>query len=232
VILSRFIIISAVFLSLGSLTPAFAEDSKSSPDRDVLWFDQSFKIMTCDLKTTDSKCIGNPVSPLCAIETVLATGIFSGEDGNDHRLRSVASGKAPGPVKNLKAASDCAVREGYRVYATKHFLRLIDVPYPQVNMFHIKKGDVAINIQVVVGCENRKCPPPGLIDPSNDLSYLLRKGKYGWYIIPVAMETGIDTRGTDFTNRDDIRGPCPEKPGGWTGPGPLPGYCPEPLQNN
>jgi len=119
----------------------------------------------------------------------------------------------PGPVKNLKAASDCAAQEGYRVYATKHFLHSIDVPYSQVNMFHIKKGNVAINIQIV-GCnKNRKYSPPGLIDTYDDRSYLLRKGKYGWCIIPVWMETGIDTRGTDFTNPDDIREPCPEKPG-------------------
>jgi len=93
-ILSRFIIISAIFLSLGTVTPVFAEDNISSPDRDTLWFDQSFKIMTCDLKMTDSKCIGNPISPLCAIETMLANAIFDGENGHDDRLRWVASNEA------------------------------------------------------------------------------------------------------------------------------------------
>jgi len=222
VILSRFIIVSAVFLSLGSLTPAFAEDSKSSQDRDVLWFDQSFKIMTCDLKTTDSKCIGNPVSPLCVVETILATSIFRGNDGNDHQLRRIANGEIPGPAKNLKIWPPCDVRKGYRVVAVRQFLRKSLLPSSGHNMYGIKVGDVAITIETSPECQGQTCLPPDL---SDNLSSILRKGPYGWYRIHG------DNR-YDFVDGDGLNWNCPGWPDGWTEPGPFPDYCPEPPQKN
>jgi hypothetical protein len=201
---------------------AYAEDV-TTQDKDVMWFDQSYKIMTCNLETTDSKCIGNPISPLCAVETEIAQHKY-----DDKRVHDIAYGKMPGPIENLMAPPNCTSQLGYRIYATRHFIRLIDIPRPQFNMFGVKQGDVAINIQLSAGCENRNCPPQEVIDNWNDRSYLLRKGDYGWHVVPVSWETGIDTRGVDYTNPDDLRWTCPGWPNGWTGPGPFPDHCPEP----
>lgn len=170
----------------------------SSQDKDAMWFDQSFKIMTCDFDTTDSECIGNPISPLCALESEIAQTIY-----NDERLHNVAYGKMPGPIDNLEPIADCAIQMGYRIYAVKQYIRSIDFPDPDSNPYGIIEGDVAINIQLVTGCEDRKCPLPGVPDPSSDRSFLLRKGNYGWFVVPVAWETGLDVRGVDFTNWDD-----------------------------
>lgn len=157
--------ISALFLATVPPIPSLAADAAANtapgPDSDLIWFDQSFRIMTCDLETTDSKCIGNPISPLCVIDTSLAATIFDGTDGNDDRLVRVALGKIPGPISNLKTKPRCAVAKGYRIYAVKHYIRSIDVPYPELNKYGIKKGDVVVNIQVVTGCKKRKCPPAG-----------------------------------------------------------------------
>jgi len=195
------LVVGSIFV-LG--TSSKAQDTQSNgistQDRDVLWFDQSFKIMTCDLKTTDSKCIGDPKSPMCVVETILASSIFNGIDGNDHQLRRIANGEISGPAKNLKIWPTCTVRMGYRVVSHRQFLRKSLLPSPNCKYYDIKVGDIAITIQRSPGCKERTCPPPDL---SNNLSFLLRKGPYGWYRVT------SDNR-VDFTDTSDVRGYCPD----------------------
>ncbi|MBF0247745.1 MAG: hypothetical protein HQL36_06690 [Alphaproteobacteria bacterium] len=214
------ILVAALGLSLPADVWAQETNASGNGDKDIFWFDQSFKIMTCDLETTDSKCIGDPRTPLCAVETILASSIFEGEDRSDDRLRRVAIGEIPGPIENLKPAQYCGVREGYRVISLRQFLRDSLLPYPGRNLYGVQVGDVAITIEISPGCERRKCPPPDL---SDNLSYILRKGPYGWYIF-------YGDNRYDLTDRNNLLWTCDGWPDGWTGPGPFPEYCPDPPQ--
>ena len=208
------LVVGSIFV-LG--TSSKAQDTQSNDintqDRDVLWFDESFKIMTCDLETTDSKCIGDPKSPLCVVETLLASGNYEGDE-----LLRIASGEIPGPPTKLKALPYCGGREGYRVVAIRHFMLSIDIPHPNKNVLGIRKGDVAMTLQVSPGCKDSICPPP---DFSDNLSYILRKGQFGWYRI-------YGDNRNDLTDRNELLWNCPGWPKGWTEPGPMPEYCPDP----
>ncbi|OFX10652.1 MAG: hypothetical protein A2516_03755 [Alphaproteobacteria bacterium RIFOXYD12_FULL_60_8] len=122
---------------------------------------------------SDSKCIGYTISPMCALETYLAS-----ELREDKELRAIALGEQPGPPKEFKKTYVTGIF-GYRVVAVQYFTRLTTPP-PEANQFGVQEGDVGIKLDTNV-CTYAPCTEPAL---NSTEDYLLRKGPYGWHITP------------------------------------------------
>lgn len=133
-----------------------------------------------DHLATTSKCIGNPITPICAVDTWKAARFYK-----DDKLLEIARGKLPGTIK-LKTPPPynpyltCYQIVGYwvyqeedRIYETQSFLKPGDVA------FELREGVVKKEV-------DDETPIPGKCDlqPSGYPFYslLLRKGPYGWYV--------------------------------------------------
>lgn len=122
-----------------------------------------------DPEFTTSKCIGYPVTPLCAAETLK----FRGGD-----LHLIARGKKPGIPDYSFPEPANPVAFCYRVMGYFHYTRLT-VP-KRKNPWDIKDGDVAVSLM-----------PGYMVDGICDfskmhaevMSYLTRRGEYGWYVV-------------------------------------------------
>ena len=132
-----------------------------------------------DPAATTSKCIGNPITPLCAVDTMQADSLYVKDN-----LRDVALGKIPGTT-NLTTAPPydpallCYQIVGYWIYQPE------DWAY-RVHNF-LRPGDVAVNIRWGVEVHGHVAAPfvrECDLSPTGHpfLSYLLRKGDFGWYI--------------------------------------------------
>lgn len=125
-----------------------------------------------DPAVTTSKCIGNPVTPLCAADTWINSSAY-----DDDHLSEIANGLRPGTVKLITKPPYNPVIFCYQVMGYWHFLE-DDITLIQNNKF--AAGDVAIQIRYGY-MKGRVCEinNSGL----DDMGLLLRKGKYGWYVI-------------------------------------------------
>lgn len=134
-----------------------------------------FRTITNFNATSSSKCIGYPITPLCAVETYLASNLR-----DDKILRAIALGERPGPPETFKDASayNSAI-DGYRVISVRLYVP-DQVPPPARNRFGIQAGDVALYIQTN-NCTYAPCTEGAL---NSDQSPLIRKGPYGWYLVP------------------------------------------------
>ena len=126
-------------------------------------------VLTQDDASSDSKCIGNPVTPLCAVETSLACFIR-----HDDELCRVGTGsmELPGlsggvrqPVHTIRyrIVSSLIVTENNRQKVA------IDRMQPDI-------GDVALQLKDV-DCYSGRCQEP--VGPPR--TYLVRRGATGWY---------------------------------------------------
>lgn len=133
-----------------------------------------------DPEATTSKCIGNPITPLCAIDTWYAGRIFKETD----KLREIAYGERP-PIQKLMTPPPynphhtCYQVIGYwayqkedRIYETRDFL---------------KPGDVAFMTRWGVAKKTADEKPIAGQCNLNPITYpfqsfILRQGSYGWYI--------------------------------------------------
>lgn len=151
---------------------AHAEDVVPSPLFD---YGEFFRTITNFNDTSDSKCIGYPITPMCALETYIASDLRE-----DDELRAIALGERPGPPETFKDASayNSAIY-GYRVVSVRLF-PLHMVPIPERNRFKIRAGDVAITIEMN-NCTYEPCTRGAL---NSGKSNLFRKGPYGWYLVP------------------------------------------------
>ena len=179
-------------------------------DKGQIWYDGSFKLMTCDNATSDSDCVGDPKTPMCAAETYLA---WYARD--QKALHDIALGKRPGPPAEFTKQPNCAMQLGYRVTAIRQY-RSYEVPAPTRNYLGLKEGDVTITMETTAYCDGHDCRRP---TPDNDRSFLLRRGEFGWYMIY------WDNR-RDFTDPGYVKWSCPGWPDGWTGDGDFPSPCP------
>lgn len=120
---------------------------------------------------TTSKCIGNPITPLCAAETAKAIGDFGGVD-----LSGIAHGTAPG-VEELPISPDnnsntfCYQLVGYWYFHSDD--RIFD------SSDRFQPGDVGLQFRSGVMVD-------GVCDlffykASPFIGMLMRKGQYGWY---------------------------------------------------
>lgn len=160
-----------------------------SPELD---YGQYFRIVTNFNDTSSSKCIGYPITPMCAVETYMASDLRE-----DEVLRAIALGERPGPPETFKDASAYnSGIHGYRVTSVRLFLPYI-IPVSARNRFNIQAGDVAMSVETNV-CTYAPCTEGAL---NSDENYLLRKGKYGWHIVPAGAYRYDITDTCDFGYR-------------------------------
>jgi hypothetical protein len=150
----------------------------------VLDYGEYFRTVTNFNDTSSSRCIGYPITPMCAVETHMAANLR-----DDEVLRAIAFGERPGPPEMFKDASTYnSAIHGYRVIAARQFVPYT-VPYDDPadtsdekrNIFGIELWDVAITMETN-NCTYAPCTKAAL---NSDNSYLTRKGQYGWYVVGV-----------------------------------------------
>ena len=175
-------------LGLAGFAPtALAGESQTqpAPHRPFMDYDGSFRVMGQTDEESDSDCIGDMRTLLCAFETLMAAS----ERGNGN-LMDIARGKTD-PQNRKPFIPKYGSKGGYRVLALRLF-SLSDVPAPEFNRYDIQPWDVAIyydTCNVTYGpCENL------FGETGSGSSAIFRKGPFGWY-----MAYGV-LRGTDLTD--------------------------------
>jgi hypothetical protein len=125
-----------------------------------------------DPEVTTSKCIGNPITPLCVADTMKAGGLYE-----DDHLYEIFRGERPGTAKLTTPPPYNPNTFCYSVIGYWHYFKG-DVAMREADF--IKPGDVALQIRNGV-----------MVDGECDLYYfkynfrslLTRKGRYGWYVV-------------------------------------------------
>jgi len=176
--MTRTALCTALLMSAASLVRA-DEASMGGPENVPPPLFETRFIKEGDPAATTSKCIGNPITPLCAVDTRYA-GLFYKDDN----LREIAYGKHP-PIKKLITPPPynpyffCYQVIGYwvyqkedRIYETQSFL---------------KPGDVAFMIRWGAARQTADGKPIAgecnlHVDGQPFRSLLVRQGPYGWYI--------------------------------------------------
>ncbi|ARJ64898.1 hypothetical protein WV31_04015 [Magnetospirillum sp. ME-1] len=124
--------------------------------------------LTQDDATTDSKCIGKPVTPLCAVETIQAC--FT---RNDERLCQIGKGPAYRPLDLGTGRLTHYIR--YRVAGTAIITKANRNAYIVERMVP-RIGDIVLELNDL-HCRNSTCGPEG----GPPTSYILRRWEHGWY---------------------------------------------------
>lgn len=132
---------AAAFLAL-TVVPAYAADKADLPP---LTPKGQFLVMTPDDATSSSKCIGNPITPLCAAETMMAVRVRSKQD-----YRRIALGLDGGPLfSELDSAGHTEI---YRIIRSE-ILTDKRFPWPpkrnvqwRHNGLYMQAGDIRIDI--------------------------------------------------------------------------------------
>lgn len=129
-----------------------------------------------DQTKTTSKCIGNPVTPLCVADTKFARDFFD----NDEQLSEIAFGHVPGDAKiNLENKTSS--------HAHDMCYQLIGYWYHHAGDRNLEKnaaykaGDVALQFYIGV-VVNDTCDLFHFDDIPYKRGMLIRKGPYGWRI--------------------------------------------------
>ena len=167
------VFIRICFVSVLVLLSAFPVLAADDDSNSGLNFDGSFRILTRDDSTSTSNCIGNPISPICAMETRMACWLRSNEE-----LCEIAFGDKPGPASPFKADENITAVTGYRVKAIRQYTPG-EVPAPSRNHFKIMPWDVGITLDTS-SCYGGKCTGPY---PDDQESYLLRKRGKIWFVV-------------------------------------------------
>jgi len=150
--------------------PVFADGNDQNSG---LNFDGSFRLMTRDDSTSTSKCIGNPISPVCAFETYMACQLRGNEE-----LCEISLGKKAGPPAPFKTAEFITAITGYRIMAIRQYTPE-HLPYSSQNRFGITPWDVGIKLEKT-SCYGGECQEPY---PHDEESYLLRKKGNVWFVV-------------------------------------------------
>ncbi|WNJ98520.1 hypothetical protein L2D14_11635 [Thalassospiraceae bacterium LMO-JJ14] len=129
-----------------------------------------------DQTKTTSKCIGNPITPLCVADTKFARDFFN----NDEQLGEIAWGQKPGiegieleGKKSSRAHDMCYQLIGYWYHHEG------DSNFEKNPMY--KPGDVALQFYIGV-VVNDTCDLFHFDDIPYEQGMLIRKGPYGWRI--------------------------------------------------
>ena len=171
----KFVKIHALILALSifcitQLVPVSARAEEPSHVPSPIFDTRYFK--EGDPEITTSKCIGNPITPLCAAETWLSIGSY-----DDDHLSDIAFGKRPGTEKLITEPPYNPVTFCYQIRGYWHFLR-DDKTLAKNDAF--VAGDVGVQIRHGV-MENGGCNL--FYNKLDDMGLLLRKGPYGWYVV-------------------------------------------------
>ena len=126
-------------------------------------------VLTQDDASSDSKCIGNPVTPLCAVETIHAC--FTRRDDG---LCQIAMGLDHLPGLSL-ANKRPELSERYHVVSATEISKK---KRPPINGERPEVGDVILDVMQLY-CRAQKCEPAiGL-----PTSYLVRLVKGRWVVV-------------------------------------------------
>lgn len=169
----------ACFALLALQSPSRAA-SKQDPDLPPVDSPEHWHVMTSERATTESKCVGDPRTALCAVETMLACEIHNGED-RDLCLRA-ANGESAYLwyyKEDFKAAQLLATK--YRVIGVR---RLTSRRWP-VGVQSAERapslGDVQVRLHILECREHE----PSICDLAafGYVDYFLRKTGDRWLLI-------------------------------------------------
>jgi hypothetical protein len=128
-----------------------------------------WRTLTQDDATTDSKCIGKPLTPLCAVESKMACFLR----GNDELCR-IAKGldhlPGLGPGRPYPGGW-----ERYRVTAVR---RVNSNMLPTITGITTRTGDLTVDVKHML-CQFSECPKR--IGPPT--TYLVRQKGDGWAVV-------------------------------------------------
>lgn len=124
--------------------------------------------LTQDDATSDSKCIGRPVTPLCAVETVKAC--FT---RNDERLCQIGEGPSYRP-RNLRSERPTNYIR-YRMTGAAAITKGNRTAY-SVERMEPRIGDIVLQLNELY-CRGTMCETEG----GPPTSYILRRWEGGWY---------------------------------------------------
>ncbi|MDK9722141.1 MAG: hypothetical protein OEL53_13270 [Rhodospirillales bacterium] len=164
----------ALTLALGVSGPAQADDAARIDLPPIDGPDQ-WHLMTHDDATSTSQCIGDPKTPLCAIETVLACFLRH----NDHLCR-IGTGNPDFP-EGIKSIVQPAYTQRYWVAAAE-FVTANKPSYAKVRYLKPHVGDIAVRIHDAP-CYDQKCYKP--VGPP--AIYLVRRNGDKWMVADKAV---------------------------------------------
>ena len=122
--------------------------------------------VTQDDATTDSKCIGKPVTPVCAVETIIACFVRK-----DRRLCRIGEGQEPQPDLTPGNPGE-GVWERYRITAVR---RATPKRPPAIAGITVQKGDMTVDVHKL-WCQFSQCEPTD----GPPTTYLLRPMDGRW----------------------------------------------------
>lgn len=162
-----------VFMSGASQAQEAGVNSELAPLKPMMDFDQSFRVVGQTDAESDSICIGKMISPLCAVETYLAA-----ETREDLHLQDIATGQI-NPAERRPFQPKLKVKRGYRVISVRQYPPHL-VPAPRYNEYDIQPWDVAVYMETC-NATYELCKSGA---PNEDEGSLVRRGEYGWYVVP------------------------------------------------
>jgi hypothetical protein len=165
----------ALTLALGVWGPVQADDPAQIELPPIDGPDQ-WHLMTHDDATSTSQCIGDPRTPLCAIETVLACFLRHNDD-----LCRIGTGNPYFP-EGIKSIVQPAYTQRYWVAGAEFVTAKNKVSYAKVRYLKPQLGDIAIKLHDV-DCYNGKCPKP--VGPP--AIYLVRRNGDKWMVADKAV---------------------------------------------
>jgi hypothetical protein len=166
------ILVALVITTSSMATPTLAGAGDGPGNDAIQSLLQIRYIKEGDPGVTTSKCIGNPITPLCVADTKKASGLYE-----DDRLYEIFRGERPGTAKLITPPPYNPNTFCYSVIGYWHYLKG-DIAMREADF--IKPGDVALQIRNGV-MMNGVCD---LYYYRYDFrSLLTRKGPYGWYVV-------------------------------------------------
>lgn len=169
-----------VTLLLAAALPAHAAEDVPLPP---LTPKGEYLVMTQDNVTSSSKCIGNPVTPMCAVETKLAC-----EQRNDPSLCELATGAPLDPEFRRLGYESRKPEATPMKYRVVHREILTDRRFPwrprylddRPNEISMRTGDVRIDILDVT--PERKSLYHDFCDLSPREAYIVRLKRGHWFV--------------------------------------------------
>lgn len=148
---------------------ALAADASDLPPIDQ---PSHWRVLTQDDSTSDSKCIGKPVTPLCAVETIRAC--FVREDDS---LCQIGMGldHLPGLIHLIDREGLVGLGERYRIVAAAKIGKKKRSP---INGERPEAGDVLVDV-IDLYCRGQKCSRSS----SRPTTYLMRHQEERWIVL-------------------------------------------------
>lgn len=165
----RFVIPAWLALSLALPMAAWAEDETPPVELPAIDGPDQWRLLTHDDATSTSKCIGDPITPLCAVETVLACFLRSQAE-----LCRIGSGDPNYPPR-IRNEIQPAESRRYWVAGVEIVTEKNRAAYKKVRYLKPQVGDVALRVRDA-RCYSEECNKP--VGPPT--IYLVRRNGDKW----------------------------------------------------